>query len=83
MWINNGVQLRSSLMLLLLIITPVFNPLITCGSDFYYWLEPGVYFTYLYRFNYPIVLQINKTFYVTDELLLNITVINVSEERIL
>jgi len=52
-------------------------------TDPYYWLKPGVYFTYLFNTSSPIALRAGGEWYATNMFLINYTIVDAAGDRVI
>ena len=70
---------------LLLVLCTLCAPLVTSSGveELYWWLRPGVYFTYLFRLPQPRIFVANRYEYETETLVINYTVLNTNNVKAL
>jgi hypothetical protein len=70
---------------LLLILCALYTPPIASSGveELYWWLRPGVYFTYLYRLPQPRIFIGDRYEYETETLVINYTILNINNARAL
>ncbi|MCC6025310.1 MAG: hypothetical protein LM555_03300 [Desulfurococcaceae archaeon] len=52
-------------------------------TDSYYWLKPGVYFTYLFNTSSPIALRASGEWYVANMFLINYNIVDATEDMVI